>query len=223
MERDFWLERWRHGNTGWHQSEAHPFLVKHADVLLGAPAARERAPRVFVPLCGASLDMLWLRQQGADVVGIDLSDLAFRRFYDDADLTPQIDRTCLFERWSAGGIELLAGDFFDADASLLGPFDSVYDRAALFALPPEMRERYARRMADLCRPGTRILQITFEYDQSEMSGPPFAVLSDELERLYRDAFAIRQCEHLDVLAKNPGMITKGVTALFECAWSLERR
>jgi thiopurine S-methyltransferase len=148
---------------------------------------------------------------------------AFRRFYDDAGLEPTVDRTCLFERWSADGIELLGGDFFDADETVLGPFDAVYDRAALFALPPELRERYARKMADLCRPGTRVLQVTFEYDQREMAGPPFAVWPDELARLYGDAFELRCVERLDVLADNARMRDRGATALHECAWTMTRR
>lgn len=223
MDREFWLERWRTGATGWHQSETHPFLVRHGAWLLGADVPPRCPPRVFVPLCGASLDMLWLRRQGASVVGIDLAASAFRRFYDDAALEPAVDRTCLFERWSANGIELLAGDFFDADETVLGPFDAVYDRAALFALPPQQRERYARKMADLCRPGTRVLQVTFEYDQREMTGPPFAVWPDELGRLYGDAFDLQCVERLDVLAENPGMRGRGVTALYECAWTMTRR
>lgn len=219
MEREFWLERWRTGATGWHQPDTHPLLERHADVLLGA----RQPPRVFVPLCGASLDMLWLRRRGASIVGIDLADTAFRRFYADAGLEPQVDRTCLFERWSADGIELLAGDFFDVDETVLGSFDAVYDRAALFALPPPMRARYAAKMADLCRPGTPILQVTFEYDQREMTGPPFAVWPSDLEALYAAAFELRPLERLDVLAANPGMRGKGVTALHECAWELIRR
>jgi thiopurine S-methyltransferase len=244
MDREFWLERWRTGATGWHQVRPHPFLLRHGDWLLracatgaasamgdadgdAAPraggAAGARSARVFVPLCGASVDMLWLRQRGADVVGIDLAPEAFRRFYDEAGLAPVVDRTCLFERWSAGGIELLGGDFFDADETVLGRFGAVYDRAALFALPPPMRERYAAKMADLCPPGTRVLQVTFEYAQPEMTGPPFAVWPDELARLYGAAFELRCVERLDVLADNDGMRGRGVKALHECAWAMTRR
>lgn len=219
MERDFWLERWRTGATGWHQADAHPFLAKHGEWLLGG-AARAR---VFVPLCGASLDMLWLRRASAAVVGIDLAADAFRRFYDGAGLEPTIDRTCLFERWHADDVELLAGDFFDADATVLGTFGAVYDRAALFALPPAMRERYAAHMAALCAPGTRVLQVTFDYRQSEMNGPPFAVTGDELQRLYGDAFTLERAERVDVLDANANMRARGVTALHEEAWRFVRR
>lgn len=220
MERDFWLERWRTGSTGWHQSDVHPFLARHGEWLVrGEPTVT----RVFVPLCGASRDMLWLRRAGASVVGIDLAPEAFRRFYDDAGLEPRVDRTCLFERWHADDIELLAGDFFDADAAVLGAFGAVYDRAALFALPPAMRERYAQHMAELCRPGTRLLQITFDYDQREMIGPPFAVDGAELHRLYDWAFSIQRVERVDVLADNANMRGRGVTALQEEAWQLVRR
>lgn len=223
MEREFWLDRWVRGNTGWHQGAPHPFLVRHGDWLVRGEPPGPRPARVFVPLCGASVDMTWLREHGADVVGIDVSPLALERYFDEAGLAPRIDRTCLFERWSADGIELLAGDLFDADATVLGNFEAVYDRAALFALPPDLRARYAARMAELCRPGTRVLLVTFEYDQAETPGPPFAVLADELAALYAPAFSLRPLERLDVLADNPGLRGKGVTALFEVAWELVRR
>lgn len=221
MNPEYWVDRWLNGNTGWHQAEPHPFLVRHGSRLWTGGAARP--PRVFVPLCGASVDMLWLRRQGASVVGIDVAGDAFRRFYADSGLEPVVDRTCLFERWSADGIELLAGDFFDADAGVLGGFDAVYDRAALFALPPELRRRYAARIVDLCRPGTALLLITLEYPQHEAEGPPFAVLEPEVHALYDAAFTIEPLARVDVYADNPRLQAKGVTAIEECAYALVRR
>jgi thiopurine S-methyltransferase len=210
----------------------HPFLERHGAWLLGAQSAADagasatppaRAPRVFVPLCGASLDMRWLREHGAEVVGVDVSELAFRRFFDAVGLEPRVDRTCLFERWSAGGYELLVGDVFDADGAVLGTFDAVYDRAALFALPAEARRRYASRIAELCRPGTRLLQVALEYDQSRMAGPPFAVTAVEIEGLYGAAFAIEPLERLDVLAANDRLRERGLDSLVETAYTLVRR
>lgn len=218
MEREFWLERWRTGQIGWHQAGAHAFLEACGGMLWRTA----RAPRVFVPFCGASVDMLWLRRRGASVVGIDLSPEAFTRFCDDAGLEPVVDRTCLFQRWSADGIELLAGDFFDADASVLGPFDAVYDRAALVALPAPMRVRYAAHLTRLCRAGTRILLVTFDYDQCEMAGPPFAVPAQEVAALYGQAFGIERLAHADVLAANARMRERGVTSLHETAWLLDK-
>jgi thiopurine S-methyltransferase len=224
VDRDFWLDRWRSGNTGWHQTDVHPFLVKHGAWLLERPASRRAPrPRVFVPLCGASRDMFWLRRAGATVVGIDLAAEAPRRFFDDAALEPVVDRTCLFERWHADDVEFLVGDFFDADATVLGAFDAVYDRAALVALPPPARRRYAERMTALCPRGTRVLQVTFDYDAREMTGPPFAVHGEEVGALYGEAFDLRRVERLDVLADNAKMRERGVTSLFEEAWQLVRR
>lgn len=221
MHAEYWVDRWVNGNTGWHQTAPHPFLTRHGPRLWTGGAAH--APHVFVPLCGASVDMLWLRRQGATVVGIDVAGDAFRRFFADSALVPVVERSGRCERWTADGIELLGGDFFAADASVFGRFDAVYDRAALFALPPELRRRYALRMIELCRPGTAMLLITLEYPQHETDGPPFAVLEAEVHALYDAAFAIEPLERADVYADNPRLQAKGVTAIEECAFALVRR
>mgnify|MGYP000992455332 CR=1 FL=1 len=66
MDHGFWLERWRNGQIGFHNSEVNGMLLRH-HAQLGAAA------RVLVPLCGKSLDMGWLAAQGHEVVGIELS------------------------------------------------------------------------------------------------------------------------------------------------------
>lgn len=221
MDPQFWLERWHSGNTGWHQREGHPFLRRwwpELEAHAGVPHFR----RAFVPLCGASPDMLWLRARGTAIVGVDLAPLALRTFFADAALEPVVNRVCLFERWSANDIELLAGDVFDVDAESLGTFDAIYDRAALVALPSASRPRYAERLAALSRAGTRMLLVSLEHD-APASGPPFAVPATEIEALCRDAFAIAPLDRQDVTADSPGLRERGATRVLETAFELVRR
>lgn len=221
MEREFWLERWRSGNTGWHQHEGHPFLPRWWPEL-EARAGVQRFRRAFVPLCGASPDMLWLRARGTAVVGVDLAPLALRTFFADADLEPVVNRVCLFERWSADDIELLAGDVLEVDEESLGTFDAIYDRAALVALPTALRARYAERLASLSRTGTRMLLVSLEHD-APASGPPFAVPAAEIDALYRDSFTIVSLDGEDVTADSQKLRERGAKRVLETAFELVRR
>lgn len=221
MQRDFWLHRWQAGQTGWHQDDGHPFLERWWSEL-EKRARVSRFRRAFVPLCGASPDMLALRARGTDVVGVDLSPLALRTFFEDAGLEPSVNRVCLFERWSADGIELLAGDFFDVDAESIGDFDAVYDRAALVALPPDLRVRYAQRLAALSHAGTRVLLVSLEYD-APASGPPFPVAAPEIKALFGSAFTVASLESADFTAESPKLRERGATRVTEVAYELVRR
>ncbi|MCZ8130636.1 MAG: hypothetical protein O9284_04980 [Steroidobacteraceae bacterium] len=249
MDPEFWLERWRTGRTGWHQAAPHPFLTQGLfddalapgagaasaadDARMGADTRtvdsgngfgiRAARPRVFVPLCGASVDMAWLRTRGYEVVGLDLSADALRAFLDERGLAPRIERVGAFERFVAPGFELYAGDFFAADPQLLGRFGAVYDRAALVALPAALRDRYARTLAALCATATRVALVAFEYDPARASGPPFPVWPDEIERLYSTAFEIRCVARVDVLADNPRLRERGLEALHETGYVLVKR
>ncbi len=92
-----------------------------------------------------------------------------------------------FVRYQAGGVTLFVGDVLATSPGLLGPIDALYDRAALVALPPELRPRYVAHLRGLVAPGTPGLLVTLEYPQEVMDGPPFAVLADEVARLYAGA------------------------------------
>jgi thiopurine S-methyltransferase len=210
MEKDFWLECWERQEIGFHQNEINPYLRQYWPDLHTGDAAR-----VFVPLCGKSRDLRWLREQGHTVLGVELSPLAVQAFFEENGLHPQRAAAARFDRYEADGFHLLCGDFFDLHQDDLGKVEAVYDRASLVALPPEMRERYVRHLSGLLPPGTRMLLVTFDYPQAEMPGPPFAVSPQEVERLYRGHAEIRLLAQLDVLRQNPRFVERGVSRLQE--------
>ncbi|OOX05862.1 thiopurine S-methyltransferase, partial [Xanthomonas citri pv. glycines] len=137
MDTNFWLERWQLGHTGFHQQEVLPLLQKHWHAL-----DLPKESRVLVPLCGKTLDMHWLASQGHRVLGVELSPLAVTQFFDEAGLQPQRHTSAAGEHFIAGPIEIICGDAFALDASVLADCTAVYDRAALVALPAELRQRY---------------------------------------------------------------------------------
>lgn len=184
MDASFWQQRWASNQIGFHEAEHHPQLRAHW------PTLGVTAGRVLVPLCGKSLDMVWLRERGHEVLGVELSDIAVRAFFAERDLTPTVEQSAGYEVFAAHGYTLLCGDFFALTTAALGAFDAIYDRAALIALPPDMRRDYATTLTRLAAPGTPMLTITVEYDTSVLSPPPFTVTGEEVQALYADAWRI---------------------------------
>src|SRR4051812_3920329 len=195
---DDWLGRWREGRTAFHEGRPNDLLVRHAARLAGRR-------RVLVPLCGKSEDLAFLAARGHDVIGVELAEPAVQAFFAEHDLAPSVARRGPFVAYevgpgavpvnpgaaataepTAGADALLAGDFF-ALTEELGPFDAVYDRAALIALPVELRAPYVARLRALVPAGAPAVVITLEYDQAAMTGPPYAVLEPELRTLYEGA------------------------------------
>ena len=191
MEPEFWLERWQQSQTGFHQAETEPLLPKHWPVL----AATASSP-VFVPLCGKSLDLVWLAGQGHKVVGNELSQIAIDDFFAEQQLTPKVRTKPGFTIKSAGPYELWCGDFFNMPASATQGVTGIYDRAALIALPPAMRQRYATKLTELSHGTAQTLLITLEYDQSILPGPPHSVDRDEVRQLFATNWQITElvCE-----------------------------
>jgi thiopurine S-methyltransferase len=218
MEDEFWLELWRRQQTGFHQRNVNAPLQEFWP-RLGLAAGDP----VFVPLCGKSGDMIWLREQGHPVVGVELSPLAVAAFFSENGLEPEVHRKGSFEVSESGGIRILCGNFFDLTAEELAGVKAVYDRAALIALPPDMRERYVARMAEILPPGTRMLLETLDYPQEEMQGPPFSVPPEEVERLYGPRGEVRALARNSVLSENPHFAERGITALHECAYLVTLR
>ena len=218
MEPGFWHERWREGRIGFHQDAVTPLLEKHWPAL-DLPAGS----RVFVPLAGKSLDMIWLRMQGHSVLGVELSPLAVEQFFAENDLHPTIHESRHGTHFIADGIELICGDAFALDTEVLGGCHGFYDRAALIALPPEMRVPYARELHARLPSGCLGLLIALEYPQLQKAGPPFAVSEDEVRSLYERDWTVSVVERSDILASQPGFAAEGVTSLHNVAYCMQRR
>ena len=210
MKKDYWLERWEREEIGFHRNEINPYLRQYWQELHPAPGNE-----VFVPLCGKSRDMLWLREQGHAVLGVEWSALAVQAFFEENGHTPHHITSGKFDRYEVHGIRILCGDFFDLGKDDLANVSAVYDRASLVALPPEMRERYVHHLLGILPSAMQILLITFDYPQPEMPGPPFAVSVGEVEALYREHAGIRLLAQQDVLAQNPRFQERGLSRLQE--------
>jgi thiopurine S-methyltransferase len=205
------------GQTGFHQSAVDRNLRRHwPDLGLTINS------RVFVPLCGKSLDLLWLCERGHSVTGVELSTVALESFCMEHGI-PVKRRICDdFDVYEAPKLQLFRGDFFALTPELLGPIPAVYDRAALISWAPEQRATYVKHITALTTPGTQTLLVTLEYPQEQMKGPPFSVGADEVDRLYASHHEIRALTRQDVLANEPRLRSRGATQLHEVCYRLTR-
>lgn len=223
MDPDFWHQRWQENRIGFHQDSVTPLLETHWPSL-DLPTGTQ----VFVPLAGKSLDLPWLASRGHRVLGVELSQRAIEQLFSEHDLTPEIRDTPQGRHYTAnlpgaGGIELICGDVFDLDADTLADCNAVFDRAALIALPPELRQRYASEVYAKLPHGCSGLLITLEYPQQEKQGPPFSVPAEEISALYGWDWTISELDRVGILAQQPGFSAEGVTALDTVAYRLQHR
>jgi thiopurine S-methyltransferase len=217
LQPEFWRERWRTGQIGFHQSAVDSRLERHwTDLELASGS------RVFVPLCGKSLDLEWLRERGHVVTGVELSAVALESFCLEQGIAAKRRTQGRFDVYEAPNLRLYCGDFFALTSALIGDVAALYDRAALISWTPELRAGYVEHIAALTRPGTQTLLLTLEYSQAQMSGPPFCVGADEVVRLYAPHHSIQELSKHDVLASEPRLRSRGLTQLHEVCYRLTR-
>jgi len=215
MDRQFWEDRWQAGEIHFHQSSVSPALPRLWPRLAVAPGAR-----VLVPLCGKSLDLLWLREQGFTVTGIELSRLAVDAFIAENDLSARWVERHRVAVAELDGIAIWCGDFFEVSRDAFTGAQGVFDRGSLIALPFALRRRYAARLCEALPADARALLLTVEYDQQEMSGPPFAVLPEEVHALFGGRFGIDELSRVEADPVDPRFAGQGVSAMTFTAYRL---
>lgn len=217
MEISYWKSRWVKGKTGWHMPEVYPPLKRYWSRL-----NLDKEVTVLVPLCGKSLDLAWLAGQGHRVIGVEVSEKAILEFLEESNMDYQTSAKGPFMRYITGDITLWAGDFLKLQPSWLPEINVVYDKASLVALPGHQRRSYADHVLSICSSGTRMFLNTFEYPQSEMNGPPFAVFRAELEELYGSRFDIDLLHEESVIEKLSKFQSRGLTSyLIEKVYHLQ--
>ena len=187
MEENFWHQKWQSNEIGFNQPQPNQLMQRYFPTSHLKPG-----DRIFVPLCGKSIDMLWLAGQGYKVIGIEISELACKAFFQENKIRVKITEAGDFIVYTSPEITLLTGDFFKLDTNHLGKIDAVYDRAALIALPAEVRQLYSAHLAQLVAPETKMMLIATSYDQTAMQGPPFSVDEKEVRALFGSHFDIKQ-------------------------------
>lgn len=226
MDIQFWNNRWQNNQIGFHQSTVNPYLAWFYGEK-GIEQSKRNGIKVFVPLCGKSLDMLWLAQNGYAVLGVECSQRAVEAFFTENALSYQSvkkDNSAFYRHdEQSASIEIYQGDFFDLRPEDMTGITDIFDRASLIALPEDMRRQYVNKITSLQQPGIRTLLVTLTYNQTEMSGPPFSVSEEEVFDLYNENFIVEKLLYKDVLEQEQHFKAKGLTALTETVYKLIRK
>lgn len=218
MEPGFWHQRWQNNEIGFHQDRVNSFLQLYWPQLQLGPGTR-----VLVPCCGKSLDMLWLKDQGFDVLGIEISPIAVESFFAENHLQPAISEHENCSISAVDGLQILCGDFFNMVADDIEGVEAVYDRASMIAMPPEMRASYCQHLQAITDRRIPILLVTLEYPETEMQGPPFSVSEQEIREHYENDYRVSVLESKDILADEPRFQQRGLSRLQERVYLLTPR
>lgn len=198
MEASFWIKSWELGGfyTSFHRRDIHPYVLEYM-----TPDEIENK-NILVPLCGKTVDMLYLAQYANKVIGVELVEEAILQFFSENNLPYQmLDE----ETYVSGNITLLKKDFMALTNAEIGLIDWIYDRASLVALPYEMRVDYLRAIDRLSDVGTKQLIITLEYFPL-IDSAPFCIKPDEVEDYYGAGHIIKHVEKPNL--PNHGMVRK---------------
>lgn len=214
MDLEFWHEKWDKNEIGFHLKKSHPLLKKYL-----TPDRLESVKSVFVPLCGKTLDIQYLLDLGLSVVANELSDVAVQALFKGLEIEPEVHDWAGGKCYSAGNLKVWAGDFFELTPAQLGLVDLIYDRAALIALPQDMRIRYAKQLMQISNNAPQFL-ITLAYDQNVMSGPPFSVSREEVAQHYSDVYKLETLSNKDIIEYESKFASRGIDSLVESAYWL---
>jgi thiopurine S-methyltransferase len=208
MDHAFWHQKWARMEIGFHQEEVNPILKEYwSDLPVGS--------HVLVPLCGKSKDMLWLLENAHQVTGVELSEIAVKAFFEENKLLYTVKKEAQFLCYQAQyqPIKIYCGDFFKFTAA---PFTAIYDRAALVALPKDMRLLYVQHCKQLSDQTTRMLLLTLQYDASKLQGPPFSVSDRDVSTYWSGR--LEKLQSREIIDSETRFKQKGLESLVETVW-----
>lgn len=219
MKNEFWIHKWQNNQTGFHKSEVHPLLIEYIDKL-----NISKGDTVFVPLCGKSLDLLWLNSQGFKVVGIELSELAIEQLFSENNLTYNKSKQGVFNVYTFENIKIYQGDFFEFCQEFTKDVKAVYDRAALIALPDGLVEKYVDKMYKLLPQASKIILVTLELIRTatDALGPPFSFSDEKTRGLFGQYCSVELLQTENIIKRESGFQKLGCEYVYERVYLIEK-
>ncbi|XP_070555398.1 probable thiopurine S-methyltransferase [Ptychodera flava] len=200
MSVDSWRKRWKKGQTRFHMPKVHPMLEKNFEWLTKG----EKKQRVFLPLCGKSLDLNWLAEKEQIVIGNECSAEGCEQFFKENELefTKESLKDTVGDVYKAKDkdITIYCCDYFKLTEDVIGTFDCIWDRGALAAIDPQDRTRYAKVITPLLRKGGRYLLDLFQLDHESFVGPPYDCKPTDVDDMFGKYFNIDRVVTRDALS-----------------------
>lgn len=211
MKKEFWIEKWNNNQTGFHKDFTHPLLIKFIDKF-----NMSEGDTVFVPLCGKSLDILWLAQQGYHVIGVEVSELAVCKFFTENNLKFTKISQDGFEIYKHKNITIFRGDFFAMLPEHTIDVKAVYDRAAFIALPDDIVSNYVNKLKEIIPKGAQTLLITLEFEKtSGPIGPPFNSPDIKVNKLFKQYSSVEMVQQEDIISREHKFKEQGCDYVYE--------
>ncbi|MCO4781101.1 MAG: thiopurine S-methyltransferase [Candidatus Cloacimonetes bacterium] len=216
MEARFWEDKWENKVIGFNQSTVNPFLKEFGNYF------KESTGDIFVPLCGKSIDMLYLQDQSKkNIIGSELVESAVIEFFNENSIDYQVQAKNSLKVYTSSNYQLIQGDIFQISKDQLQSVQWVYDRASIVALPKAMRKQYAEFLIQNV-PQANIMFILFEYDDSKkLIGPPFSVTSDEIQELFSSHYSIELINSHQTEPKRPKFVEQNIKLISENTYILK--
>lgn len=196
-----WMDMWEGKNFPWHLSFVHQAIDKHAQILMTSPQAKNK---IFVPLCGKTVDIKFLADLGNEVVGVEVSEIAVKDFFKEHNIdytsedVPAVKGKLFRSNDHKHKIKLYCCDLFLFSSEIESGFSGIWDRGSYQAMLISDRERYTRVMKTLVHPGIGYLMEMPDRDLEK--GPPYCVPVDVVEKEFGPGCSVVK---LMEVTKNP--------------------
>lgn len=204
MNKKNWLEKWKKKETKFDQMQVNPYLIKYEKIFESL-----EGKKIFIPLCGKSIDILWFLTHGAEVIGVEFSEVAIETFLSENNLIYKKVDKHPFIFYHADSLKFICGDLFQLEKNDVGEFDWIYDRASLIALDDMARVQYANKIFQLSSNQSKMFLITLSYGTTTLEPPPYSVTDEEVYSLFSKNFQIATLsknENMDIM---PHLIQAG--------------
>lgn len=207
-----WKQSWNDGKTGFHLSNTNPSLEQYAHLF-------DEELTILVPLCGKTLDMHYLHHRNHAVIGIELVPQAIKSFFQEWGVVPKVHHN----RFSHERITVINSNIFAVQSQDIPTIDGIFDRAALVALPTNIRTQYATHLLSLLKDGGTLLLITYDMPRPQDLGPPFAVRQHDVPHLFKRASSVELLKEIHNTPQDePRLITRGIAWSKEHIWRIRK-
>ena len=199
QRKNIWENMWRKDDLYFHRLEVHPYILQYEKHF--PPNSR-----IYVPLCGKSVDLVYLADKGFEVLGCEFVEKAVKQFFAEQGLEYNVEKdgatgipvyTAVSKK-----ITIYQGDFFKLNSNIIGKFNAMWDRGSLVAINPSDKAKYATIMLELMASNCKYLLLTCVITGEDYHGPPYSAPNEEIDDLFGKSCDIQVLESSQLDTRN---------------------